>query len=127
MNHRIKGFDETLITYVLAASSPTFPISTKVYEASFKTSPYFLNGKKYYGIRIDLGMELGGPLFFTHYSFLGMDPRGLTDRHTNYFERNRAHALIHRAYAIDNPKKHTGYGANLWGFTSSDEIGRAHV
>lgn len=121
MNHRIKGFDETLITYVLAASSPTFPISTKVYEASFKTSPYFLNGKKYYGIRLDLGMELGGPLFFTHYSFLGMDPRGLTDRHTNYFERNRAHALIHRAYAIDNPKKHTGYGANLWGFTSSDD------
>lgn len=121
MNHRIKGFDETLITYVLAASSPTYPISNKVYEASFKTSPYFLNGKSYYGIQLDLGMELGGPLFFTHYSFLGLDPRGLTDRHTNYFERNKAHTLIHRAYAIANPKKHTGYGEQLWGFTSSDD------
>lgn len=121
MNHRIKGFDETLITYVLAASSPTYPISAKVYEASFKTSPYFLNGKSYYGIKLDLGMELGGPLFFTHYSFLGLDPRGLTDRHTNYFERNKAHTLIHRAYAIENPKKHVGYGEHLWGFTSSDD------
>jgi hypothetical protein len=66
-------------------------------------------------------MDLGGPLFFTHYSFLGLNPTGLTDEHTNYFERNKAHALIHRAYAIDNPKKHAGLGANLWGFTSSDD------
>ncbi|MDO9634263.1 MAG: glucoamylase family protein [Paludibacter sp.] len=121
MNHRIKGFDETLITYVLAASSPTFPISKSVYEASFKISPYFLNGKSYYGIKLDLGMDYGGPLFFTHYSFLGLNPNGLTDRHTNYFERNKAHALIHRAYAIDNPKQHKGYGAHCWGFTSSDD------
>ncbi|NCB67650.1 MAG: beta-glucosidase [Bacteroidia bacterium] len=121
MNHRIKGFDETLITYVLAASSPTYPISRKVYESSFKNSPYFLNGKSYYGIKLDLGMDMGGPLFFTHYSFLGLNPTGLTDEHTNYFERNKAHALIHRAYAIDNPKKHAGLGANLWGFTSSDD------
>jgi len=121
MNHRIKGFDETLITYVLAASSPTYPISRKVYESSYKNSSYFLNGKSYYGIKLDLGMDYGGPLFFTHYSFLGLNPNGLTDVHTNYFERNKAHVLIHRAYAIDNPKKYTGYGANLWGFTSSDD------
>lgn len=121
MNHRIKGFDETLITYVLAASSPTFPISRSVYESCYKNSTYYKNGKTYYGIKLDLGMEYGGPLFFTHYSFLGLNPNGLTDENTNYFERNKAHALIHRAYAIDNPKKHIGYGENLWGFTSSDD------
>lgn len=121
MNHRIKGFDETLITYVLAASSPTYPISRSVYDVSFKTSPYYLNGKSYCGIKLDLGMDYGGPLFFTHYSFLGLNPKGLKDEHTDYFERNRAHVLIHRAYAIDNPKKHAGYGANCWGFTSSDD------
>lgn len=121
MNHPIKGFDETLITYVLAASSPTYAISANVYEKCFKNSTYFLNGKSYYGIKLDLGMDMGGPLFFTHYSFLGLNPNGLTDRHTNYFERNKAHTLIHRAYAIDNPKKHLGFGANLWGFTSSDD------
>lgn len=121
MNHRIKGFDETLITYVLAASSPTFPIDRKVYESCFKNSPYYYNGKSYFGIKLDLGMDYGGPLFFTHYSFLGLNPNGLKDSYTDYFERNKAHVLIHRAYAINNPKKHTGYGANLWGFTSSDD------
>lgn len=121
MNHRIKGFDETLITYVLAVSSPTHPIDAKIYEACFKKSPYFLNGKSYFGIKLNLGMDYGGPLFFTHYSFLGLNPNGLTDRHTNYFEQNKAHALIHRAYAVHNPKNHAGYGARLWGFTSSDD------
>lgn len=121
MNHRIKGFDETLITYVLAASSPTYPISRACYEASYKTSDYYYNGKEYYGITLPLGMEYGGPLFFCHYSWLGLDPRGLQDGATDYFERNRAHTLIHRAYAIDNPRGHKGYGADLWGFTSSDD------
>jgi len=121
MNHRIKGFDETLITYILAASSPTHPIKRSVYDGCYTQSPYFLNGKSYYGIKLDLGMEYGGPLFFTHYSFLGLNPNGLSDMYTNYFERNRAHALIHRAYAIDNPYKHEGYGENCWGFTSSDD------
>ncbi|MDD4991620.1 MAG: glucoamylase family protein [Paludibacter sp.] len=121
MNHRIKGFDETMITYVLAASSPTFPIERSVYEKCYTNSSYYLNGKSYYGIKLDLGMEYGGPLFFTHYSFLGLNPNGLSDKYTNYFERNRAHALIHLAYAIDNPQKQVGYGANCWGFTSSDD------
>jgi len=121
MNHRIKGFDETLITYILAASSPTYAIEQSVYEKCYLNSDYYLNGKSYYGIKLDLGMEYGGPLFFTHYSFLGLNPKGLTDRYTNYFEQNRAHALIHLAYAIDNPQKHAGYGANCWGFTSSDD------
>ena len=121
MNHRIKGFDECFITYVLAASSPTHPIKRKVYEACYKNSPYYYNGKKYYGIPLALGMEYGGPLFFTHYSWLGLNPNGLTDGDVNYFERNRAHALIHYHYALKNPKGYTGYGADLWGFTSSDD------
>lgn len=121
MNHPIRGYDETLITYILAASSPSFPISAEVYENTYKNSTYYYNGKEYYGITLPLGMELGGPLFFSHYSYLGLDPRGLTDGKTNYFERNKAHTLIHRAYAIDNPKGHKGYGEDFWGFTSSDD------
>ena len=121
MNHKIRGYDETLITYILAASSPSYPISREVYENTYKDSDYYYNGKEYYGIKLPIGMELGGPLFFCHYSYLGLDPRGLTDGYTNYFERNKAHTLIHRAYAIDNPKGHKGYGEDLWGFTSSDD------
>ena len=121
MNHRIKGFDECFITYVLAAASPTHPIERKVYEACYKHSPYYYNGKSYYGIPLALGMEYGGPLFFTHYSWMGLNPHGLTDGDVDYFERNRAHALIHYHYALENPKGHAGYGADLWGFTSSDD------
>lgn len=121
MNHRIKGFDETLITYVLAASSPTYPIRPSVYHACYTESAYFKNDKSYFGIPLSLGMEYGGPLFFTHYSFLGLNPTNLVDRYADYWERNRAHVLIHREYAIQNPKKHKGLGANFWGFTSSDD------
>lgn len=121
MNHRIKGFDETLITYVLAASSPTHPIKAEVYEQCYKNSDYYYNGKEYFGIPLSLGMDYGGPLFFTHYSFLGLNPNGLCDSKVNYFQRNRAHALIHRAYAVANPKGWKNYGSNLWGFTSSDD------
>lgn len=121
MNHRIKGYDECFIAYVLAASSPTHSIPAKVYESCYKTSTYYYNGKEYYGIPLTIGMEYGGPLFFTHYSFLGLDPRGLHDDLTDYFERGRAHSLIHYNYAIDNPKGHAGLGADLWGFTSSDD------
>jgi len=121
MNHKITGFDETLITYVLAASSPTFPIEPSVYENCYTHSSYYLNGKSYYGIKLDLGMEYGGPLFFTHYSFLGLNPNGLSDKYTNYYDRNRAHALIQVAYATENPKHQVDYGINCWGFTSSDD------
>ena len=121
MNHRIKGFDETLITYVLAASSPTYPIDASVYNTCYTTSDYYLNGKSYYGLPLSIGMDFGGPLFFTHYSFLGLDPRGLRDSVTDYFERNRNHSLIHYRYALDNPEGHAGLGSDLWGFTSSDD------
>jgi len=121
MDHRIKGFDETLITYVLAASSPTYPIERSVYDNCYKVSDYYFNGKSYYGIKLNLGMEYGGPLFFTHYSFLGLNPHGLRDGNTDYFEQNRSHALIQVEYAKDNPQKYSGYGENCWGFTSSDD------
>ncbi|MEG1587501.1 MAG: glucoamylase family protein, partial [Bacteroidales bacterium] len=121
MNHPIRGFDETMITYVLAASSPTYPIKPEVYHKGYTDSKVFFNNKSYYGIKLPLGMEYGGPLFFTHYSFLGLNPNGLKDKYTNYLERNTAHAMIHYLYAIDNPKKHIGLSDKAWGFTSSDD------
>ena len=121
MNHKIRGFDETFIAYVLAVSSPTHPIKPEVYEKCYKDSPVYFNGKEYCGVKLDLGMDYGGPLFFTHYSFLGLDPRGLNVDGFNMYERNKAHSLIHYNYAIENPKGHKGYGADLWGFTSSDD------
>jgi hypothetical protein len=121
MNHKIRGFDETFITYVLAVASPTHPISPEVYDSCYRNSPYYHNDKEYYGIKLGLGMEYGGPLFFTHYSYLGLDPETVEVDGVNLFDRNRAHALIHYNYAIENPNAHKDLGADLWGFTSSDD------
>ena len=77
MNHEIRGWNECLITYVLAASAPRYPISPEVYHRGWADGRDFLNGRTYYGITLPLGPDAGGPLFLAHYSFLGLDPRGL--------------------------------------------------
>ena len=115
----ITGYHEGLIAFVLGLASPSHPIDLAAYETGWKTSRSFENGKSFYGIRLPLGPDYGGPLFFTHYSFMGLDPRGLVDRHADYFAQNRAHALIHHAYARANPRAFAGYGP-AWGLTACD-------
>lgn len=120
MNMPIKGWNECLITYILAASSPTHPIDSSVYHAGWTKSNHFYNGNSYYGYPLALGFPYGGPLFFTHYSFLGLNPNGLSDRYANYGELNRNHTLINYTYCVKNPKHYKGYGENCWGLTASD-------
>ncbi|MGI4871994.1 MAG: glucoamylase family protein [Janthinobacterium lividum] len=120
MNHQIHGWNECLITYVLAASSPRYAIDKAVYDQGWATGNEYQNGHTYYGTTLPLGPELGGPLFFTHYSFMGLDPHGLKDAHADYWEQNKNHTLINHAYCLANPKKYAGYGPNCWGLTASD-------
>jgi len=123
MNFPVRGFDECLIMYILAASSPNerYQVSSAVYHRGWAISDFFKNGKEFYGIKLPLGFDYGGPLFFSHYSFLGLDPRGLKDRYADYWEQNKNHTLINHAYCLDNPKKFKGYGENCWGLTASDD------
>jgi len=122
MNFPIWGWNECLITYIMAASSPYHSISKEVYNGSWTGSQGFKNGKSYYGIPLPLGnYEKGGPLFFEHYSFMGVDPNGLVDSlGIDYFAQVRNHTLINRAYCIENPKNYKGYGENCWGLTAGD-------
>jgi hypothetical protein len=120
MNHHIRGWNECLITYVLAASSPTHAIEPCVYHRGWTDSPVFHNGRDYSGTTLPLGPDRGGPLFFAHYSFLGLDPRGLSDTYADYWAQNVAHVLINRAHCIANPNGFAGYGANCWGLTACD-------
>lgn len=120
MNMKITGWNEALITYVLAASSPTHPISKEVYEQGWARSGKMANGKKFYDITLPLGESYGGPMFFAHYSFLGLDPRDLKDQYAEYWEQNVAHAKINHAYCAANPKKFYGYSDECWGLTASD-------
>lgn len=120
MNHAIRGHNETLIAYVLAASSHTHSIDSKVYHKGYAMDGEIMNGSSYYGIKLPLGQELGGPLFFSHYSFLGLDPRTLEDQYANYWEQNVNHTLINRQYCIENVNNFEGYSADCWGLTASD-------
>ena len=120
MNFPIRGFNECMIVYVLAASGERYPVSADVYHRGWAQSSFFKNGKTFYTHTLPLGFDYGGPLFFSHYSFLGLDPRGLKDQYANFWEQNRNHTLINRAYCIDNPKKFKGYGEHCWGLTASD-------
>jgi hypothetical protein len=120
MNFPIRGFNECLITYILAAAGERYPVSAEVYHRGWAQSNFFKNGQTFYGYKLPLGFDYGGPLFFSHYTFLGVDPRKLTDRYADYWEQNKNHTLINYAYCVDNPKKFKGYGKNCWGLTASD-------
>lgn len=119
----ICGWNECLITYVLGAASPTHAIDPEIYRGCWTTGRQFSNGESFYDIPLPLGPRLGGPLFFAHYSFLGLDPAGLRDRYADYWTQNRHHTLINRAYCVENPKGFQGYGENCWGLTASDNPG----
>ena len=122
MNFPVRGFNECLIMYMLAASGSNekYEVSPAVYHRGWAESNFFKNGKEFYGIKLPLGFDYGGPLFFSQYSFLGLDPRGLKDRYADYWEQNKNHTLINREHCIRNPNKFKGYGENCWGLTASD-------
>ncbi|TAL65044.1 MAG: hypothetical protein EPN88_10110, partial [Bacteroidetes bacterium] len=119
-NLKIRGYNETLITYVMAASSPTHSIAADVYTNGYANNGGIRNGRSFYGYLLPLGADYGGPLFFTQYSFLGLDPRHLKDQYADYWEQNVNQSLINWSYCLSNPKKYPGYGAAIWGLTASD-------
>ncbi len=120
MNMQIKGYNEGLIVYFLAAASPTHPISESVYQNGWASNGGMQNGNNYFGYNLPLGPAYGGPLFFTHYSFLGLNPTNLQDTYGNYWTQNVNHSLINREFCIDNPNNYVGYSADCWGLTASD-------
>jgi hypothetical protein len=117
---QIKGWNEALITYVLAASSPTFSIPKTVYDNGWASNGTMRNGNTYFGIQLPLGPNLGGPLFFEHYSFLGINPFGLLDAYANYQTQTINHTKINYEYVKANPRNYYGYSDQSWGLTASD-------
>jgi hypothetical protein len=138
INHRLTGFNEVMIVYLLAIASPTHGVPADLYYSGWagqskaamqyragwsgtKDGDRYLNGHTYYGIKLDVGVGSGGPLFFTHYSYMGFDPHAATDHYTNYFDNNRNIALINYAYCVEDPGHFKGYGPGAWGLTASDD------
>jgi len=128
MNFGIEGYNECLITYILAASSSTRGVPAEVYHQGWARSGGIKNDSmhKQFGLHLDLkhngAQQYGGPLFWSHYSFLGLDPHGLKDRYADYWTHNVNHVIIDYLYCMENPKKFKGYGSNSWGLTASYSI-----
>jgi hypothetical protein len=112
------GGCESMNAYILAIASPTHPIPASCYYDGFGFEGGYKNGERYYNY-IQWVSPFETPMFWTHYPFLGFDPRNKNDNYCNYFENSRNIALIDRAYCIDNPKGFTGYSDLVWGLTSS--------
>lgn len=128
MNFAVEGYNECLIMYVLAAASPTHSIPAEVYHKGWARNGGIRQAAdhqafgKHLALRHNGAEELGGPLFWAHYSYLGLDPRGLKDQYADYWEHNTNHTLINYEWCVANPLKHKGYGPNNWGLTASYSV-----
>jgi len=137
IDHKLIGWNETMITYILAIASPTHPIPADMYYSGWASQDstaqayrtnwgqtsdgsMYYNGNTYHGVDLDVGVSNGGPLFFTHYAYMGMDPHKVEDRYTNYFKNNQHIARINYRYCCENPHGFPGYGKDMWGLTASD-------
>jgi exo beta-1,2-glucooligosaccharide sophorohydrolase (non-reducing end) len=137
IDHPLIGWNETMIVYLLAIASPTHAVPAEMYYSGFASQDQraqdyrknwggseqgsmYANGNSYSGIKLDVGVNNGGPLFFTHYSYMGYDPHLITDKYTNYFTNNQNIAKINYNYCVANPNHYKGYGENAWGLTASD-------
>ena len=126
MNFPVKGYNECLIMYVLAASSPTHTVPAEVYHEGWARNGGIKANFEVYGHPFTLDYQgqknSVGPLFWAHYSYLGLNPKGLKDQFANYWENNVNHTLAIHDYCVANPKKFKGYGENNWGLTASYSV-----
>ncbi|SDR80140.1 hypothetical protein SAMN05192545_0168 [Maribacter dokdonensis] len=127
MNFPVGGYNEALIMYILAAASPTHPIKKEVYDKGWARNGAITKDTTFYGLptvldHYESDASPVGPMFWAHYSFTGLNPKGLKDQYADYWELNHNHTMIQYKYAVDNPKNFKGYGEDLWGLTSSYSI-----
>lgn len=126
MNFPIHGYNECLITYILAASSPTHGVSPGVYHEGWAENGKIKDVTKRLGYTLQLrhqgNAENGGPLFWAHYSYLGLAPKGLKDEYADYWKENTDQTLINYTWCVQNPLNYKGYGPNSWGLTSSYSV-----
>ncbi|RYZ87473.1 MAG: beta-glucosidase [Proteobacteria bacterium] len=122
MNFPLEGYNETMITYVLGAASPNYAINPSVYHNCWARGGSIPTDEKVNGIPVILkhnGAEMGGPLFWTHYSYVGLDPTGLSDQYADYWKLNHNQVKINYDHCVANPGKFKCYGPDYWGLTAS--------
>jgi hypothetical protein len=113
------GFTECHVAYVLALASPTHPVPPECCRNAWDNGKDANKHREWFGIPIATYRDYGCPLFFLHYSYMGLDPREfqMTPDRT-YFEEFVNICNIHMRYAESRKDDFTGYGP-LWGLTAS--------
>jgi hypothetical protein len=123
MNFKLEGYNECLITYIMAASSTTHPVGAAAYNEGWARSGAIVNGSSMYNLPVIFNYNGAtgsvGPMFWSHYSYMGLDPRGLSDTYANYWNLTQNHAKIMHAFSVDNPNNFEGYSDSVWGLTAS--------
>lgn len=125
MNFPIHGYNECLIAYILAASSPTHGVPASVYHEGWAENGKIEDSSTHFGYTLQLhhqGAPNGGPLFWAHYSYLGLDPHGLKDEYADYWKENTNQALINYTWCVKNPLHYKGYSSTNWGLTASYSV-----
>lgn len=126
MNFPVSGYNECLIMYVLAVASPTHGVPVEVYHEGWAKNGKIKKDTSAYGLSLQLthngAPAYGGPLFWAHYSYLGLDPRGLKDRYADYWKENTHQSLINYRWCVENKLRFKGYGPDSWGLTSSYSV-----
>ncbi len=112
-----EGYNEAIVLYVLALSSPTHPLEGHCYHAWTGTYQW----ENVYGY----DFLYGGPLFIHQFSHAWIDFRGIKDpfmreKRCDYFENSRRATLVQREYAQRNPNEFAGYDEHCWGLTACD-------
>lgn len=127
MNFPLEGYNECMIVYILAAASPTHSVPAECYHEGWARSGRIKSNAAPYNHPLEVahnGAEAtGGPLFWAHYSWIGLDPRHLHDQYANWWNVVRNHALSNYDYCVANPKGYKGYGKQCWGLTASYSVG----
>lgn len=123
INLQLKGYNEVLITYVMAAASPDFGIEKEVYTNGWASGGGIQSGNTQYGypilVKHNGSEQFGGPLFWAHYSYLGLDPHNLSDEYVDFWDVNVNHTMINYEYCVNNPDQYQDYGEECWGLTAS--------
>lgn len=123
VNFPVHGYNECLILYILAASSPTHSIPAEAYHEGWAQNGAINKISFYKNDTLHLRMQgklpHGGPLFWTHYSYLGLCPKGLKDKYADYWKEDSTQAIINYKWCVDNSKHYIGYSDSNWGLTAS--------
>ncbi|WP_299120779.1 glucoamylase family protein [uncultured Winogradskyella sp.] len=121
INLELRGHNETMIAFVLGAASPDFAIPAEAYHQGYANNGNIVTSSSQYGIPLilDHAGSGTGPLFWAHYSFLGLNPTNLSDQYANYWDLNVNHTNINYQYCINNPNNYADYGEDCWGLTAS--------